>query len=143
MDGLRLRAGDWETLGASATLVRDEVFVGEQGVPVELEHDGRDPACLHVLAETTAGEAVGTGRLLPDGHIGRLAVRAPWRGSGVGAAMLALLIEEARERGHGKVELNAQTSALGFYRGFGFSDVGPRFMEAGLEHQAMELSLLP
>lgn len=143
MEGLRLRTGDWDTLGAAATLVRDEVFVGEQGVPVDLEHDGRDPECLHVLAESSAGDPVGTGRLLPDGHIGRLAVRAPWRGGGVGAAMLALLIEEARERGHATVELNAQTSALGFYRAFGFAEVGDRFMEAGIEHQAMSLSLRP
>lgn len=142
MEGLRLRAGTWTELGDAASRVRDEVFVGEQGVPADLEHDGRDPDCLHVLAETASGEAVGTGRLLPDAHIGRLAVRAAWRGSGVGAAMLALLIEEAHARGHDKVLLNAQTAALGFYRNFGFVELGPHFIEAG-EHQAMVLNLRP
>lgn len=143
MEGLRLRSGDWESLGAAARLVRDEVFVDEQKVPVELEHDANDPLCLHVLAETVAGEPVGTGRLLPDGHIGRLAVRRPWRSEGVGGAMLALLIEEARERGHAEVVLNAQTSAIRFYQDFDFEEIGPRFVEAGIEHQAMRLSLQP
>jgi predicted GNAT family N-acyltransferase len=96
---------------------------------------------LHVLASLTDGTPVGTGRLLPDGHIGRMAVRRDWRGEGVGGAMLGLLIEEARERGHRKVALNAQVTALSFYQSFGFSEQGERFMEAGLVHQAMELAL--
>lgn len=141
MEGLRLRAGDWSELAVQCRSVRDEVFVEEQKVPVELEHDANDPLCLHVLAATTDGVAVGTGRLLPDGHVGRMAVRAPWRGQGVGGAMLALLIEEARERGHAKVVLNAQLSALPFYRSFDFVAVGDVFIEAGIEHQTMELRL--
>lgn len=141
MEGVLLRVGAWDELAASCSLVRDAVFVTEQGVPVELEHDGKDPDCLHVLAFLPGGEAVGTGRLLPDGHIGRLAVMADWRGRGVGGAMLALLIEEARECGHGKVAVNAQVSARRFYQGFGFQEVGERFIEAGLSHQSMELGL--
>lgn len=141
MEGVRLRSGTWEELAGSCRVVRDEVFVGEQGVPVELEHDANDPACLHVLASMADGTAVATGRLLPDGHLGRIAVRRPWRGQGVGGAVLALLIEEARERGLPKVVLNSQTSALGFYRSFGFTEVGSPFVEAGLDHQAMELAL--
>ena len=141
MEGIRLSAGEWDTLAESCRRVRDTVFVHEQKVPAELEHDGKDAECLHVLAFLQGGEPVGTGRLLPDGHIGRMAVLAPWRGQGVGAAMLALLIEEARERGHVAVALNAQVSALGFYQVFGFEEVGDRFMEAGLAHQAMALKL--
>lgn len=141
MEGIRLRSGSWDELSAPCRAVRDEVFVGEQGVPVTLEHDGSDPVCLHVLATLADGTAVATGRLLPDGHLGRMAVRRPWRGQGVGGAMLALLIEEARERGLAKVVLNAQTSALGFYRAFGFTEVGAPFVEAGIDHQVMELPL--
>lgn len=141
MEGVRLRFGTWDELAAQCRAVRDEVFVREQGVPVALEHDALDPAGLHVLACLTDGVAVATGRLLPDGQIGRMAVRRPWRGQGVGGAMLALLIEEARERSLAKVMLNAQVSALGFYRAFGFKEVGAPFVEAGIDHQAMELSL--
>ncbi|WP_347249025.1 GNAT family N-acetyltransferase, partial [Zoogloea sp.] len=86
-------------------------------------------------------QAVGTGRLLPDGHIGRMAVQEPWRGTGVGAALLAALIAEARRRGMRVVALNAQTHAQGFYSRFGFVPTGPQFEEAGLPHQAMEMNL--
>ena len=141
MEGVRLRSGTWDELKNECRAIRDEVFVIEQGVPVELEHDVHDEVCLHVLARMAGGELVGTGRLLPDGHVGRMAVREAWRGEGVGGAMLALLIEEARERGHAIVVLNAQVSALDFYVGFGFSEVGERFFEAGIEHQTMELRL--
>lgn len=141
MEGLRLSCGEWEELAAGCRLVRDEVFVAEQRVPVELEHDGRDEGSVHVLVSTRGGDPVATGRLLPDGHIGRMAVRRAWRGQGVGGAMLALLIEEARSRGFREILLNAQVSALGFYESFGFEPQGDGFMEAGLAHQAMRLPL--
>jgi predicted GNAT family N-acyltransferase len=141
MEGIRLTTGAWDAVAGSCRGVRDAVFVQEQKVPGELEHDGKDAECLHVLALLQNGRPIGTGRLLADGHIGRMAVLPDWRGQGVGGAMLALLIEEARERGHVTVALNAQVSALGFYQGFGFEAVGDRFIEAGLSHQAMALRL--
>ena len=141
IDGLRLKSAPWADVEPFCRQIRDEVFVREQGVPVELEHDGKDPDCVHVLASLKDGTPVGTGRLLPDGHIGRMAVRKTWRGQGVGGAMLALLIEEARTLGHLETALNAQVSALDFYRSFGFEEIGERFIEAGLQHQAMHLRL--
>ena len=121
--------------------VRDEVFVGEQGVPVELEHDALDPLCVHVLARVLDGTPIGTARLTPDHHIGRMAVRAPWRGRGVGDALLLALVDEARKRGWPEVRLNAQVSAIGFYERHGFHQAGERFVEAGIEHQAMHRPL--
>ncbi len=121
--------------------VRDEVFVGEQKVPIELEHDARDPLCTHVLARLLDGTPIGTARLTPDRHIGRMAVRAPWRGRGVGDALLLALVEQARLRGWPDVHLNAQVSAESFYRRHGFQPEGERFMEAGIEHQAMRRAL--
>lgn len=121
--------------------VRDEVFVGEQNVPVELEHDARDPLCTHVIARLLDGTPIGTGRLTPERHIGRMAVRAPWRGRGVGDALLLALVEQARLRGWPDVHLNAQASAISFYERHGFQPEGERFMEAGIEHQAMRRTL--
>lgn len=138
--GLRIRTGDWAELGNYCHLVRHEVFVGEQGVPETLEDDGHDTECVHVVA-FMEGLPVGTGRLFPDGHVGRIAVRKSWRGRGVGGAMLACLIEDARQHRIGLIELNAQTSALDFYRGLGFASVGAPFMEAGIPHQTMRLAL--
>lgn len=129
---------DWALEEERLMTVRLEVFVVEQNVPLELELDGIDGDCLHALALDGADEPVGCGRLLPDGRIGRMAVRAPWRQRGVGAAILEHLIELAGERGHRRIVLNAQTHAVGFYRRFGFTEFGDEYDDAGIPHRAME-----
>lgn len=121
--------------------VREEVFIQEQGVTPALEWDGLDGDALHVLARTPNGEPIGTARLLPDGHIGRMAVRAPWRGRGVGRALLSELLAAARERGLRRVFLGAQTHALGFYARQGFTVYGEPFMDAGIPHRHMACRL--
>lgn len=131
----------WTILGAPASSIRHEVFVIEQRVPAELEMDALDALSLHVLARLADGTPVGTGRLLPDGHIGRMAVRQPWRGHGIGGGMLARLIELAAERGDTEVVLNAQLSALPFYLKFGFLACGEDFVEAGIVHREMRRPL--
>jgi predicted GNAT family N-acyltransferase len=141
MGGYRIRRADWERDQARLRALREEVFVREQGVPLDLEWDGLDAGCLHVLAESDAGQAIGTGRLLADGHIGRMAVQRGWRRRGVGAAMLEFLLAEARRLGMAEVVLNAQTHALAFYARHGFVPEGPPFLEAGIPHQAMRLPL--
>lgn len=132
----RIELLDWESARAEASRIRMTVFVEEQGVPANIEMDDMDAACVHALAYV-AGKAVGTGRLLPDGHIGRMAVLKESRASGVGGAILACLVEEARRRGMNQVVLSAQTHALGFYRKHGFREVGAIFEEAGIPHQEM------
>ena len=131
----------WAEAQAALRAIRKTVFVDEQRVPEALEWDGLDDACIQVLATAAGGEAIGTGRLLPDGHIGRMAVLEPWRGKGVGAALLRELIAAAREQGHARAELSAQTHAIGFYRRFGFEVTGGEYLEAGIPHRAMRLEL--
>lgn len=133
--------GDWTTLGLSAGHVRETVFVAEQGVPAEMEYDRWDPLSVHVLARGPGGEAIGTGRLLPDGHIGRMAVLRDWRGKGVGRVLLSHLLDAARHRGLEQLVLNAQTSAMDFYRRLGFTPEGGEFMEAGIPHVRMVRTL--
>ena len=137
----RVELVDFQQALAELRAVRDEVFVTEQNVPVELEHDARDPLCTHVIARLLDGTPIGTGRLTTDRHIGRMAVLAPWRGRGVGDALLLALVEQARLRGWHDVHLNAQVPALGFYERHGFQPEGERFMEAGIEHQSMQRTL--
>ena len=131
----------WARAHAALRAVRRTVFVDEQRVPEALEWDGIDDACIQVLATAVSGEAIGTGRLLPDGHIGRMAVLKAWRGQGVGAALLRELIAAAREQGHTRAELSAQTHAIGFYRRFGFEVAGGEYLDAGIPHRAMWLEL--
>lgn len=138
-----IRLGDWATLGPDATAIRFEVFVDEQKVPAEIELDDMDAVCLHAVAYDAAGNALGTGRLLPDGHIGRMAVRKAGRGTGVGGAILQQLMEQARARGDASVVLNAQTVAAPFYARYGFVQQGGEFEEAGIPHVEMVLVFGP
>lgn len=134
--GVSVMLGRWDEVSAQAAPIRFRVFVDEQGVPVEMELDEFDALSCHALA-WVEGEPVGTGRLLPDGHIGRMAVLAGWRGRGVGAALLEALMAEAGRLGMSRLALSAQSHALGFYTRFGFVPEGDEYDEAGLPHQAM------
>ena len=80
---------------------------------------------------------IGTGRLMPDGHIGRMAVLRSWRGMGVGSALLTRLLDVARALGMYRVALNAQIQALPFYLHHGFQPEGEEFLEAGIRHRRM------
>jgi predicted GNAT family N-acyltransferase len=134
---LRIEVLPWETARAHASPIRFTVFVEEQGVPFEIELDEYDAACVHALA-FDGDQPVGTGRLLPDGHIGRMAVLKEWRNRGVGALLLKALVEKARARGDREVMLSAQVPAVRFYRAHCFEPEGPEYMEAGIRHQAMK-----
>ena len=71
---MRIELGDWQSMQAWAEPLRFAVFVEEQNVPADIELDSFDALSVHAVAFDASGEAVGTGRLLPDGHIGRMAV---------------------------------------------------------------------
>jgi len=136
-----IRLSSWDEARRDARRVRELVFVLEQGVPLELELDEHDPRCDHALAYTDDGMVVGTGRLLPDGHIGRMAVLKEWRGKGVGGLLLQALMDQARVRQHERVCLNAQTYVAGSYRRYVFEVEGPEFMDAGIAHVPMQREL--
>ena len=140
-----LRLGRWADLQAPAQALRTAVFVEEQNVPAELEWDDDDATALHALALNRFGAAVATGRLLqPEpgvAKIGRMAVHQAVRGSGVGRSVLEALLEAGRARGDTEARLNAQTSAMPFYRRAGFEATGEQFDEAGIPHIAMRRSL--
>ena len=136
-----VRLATWPRDADALRAIRHAVFVVEQQVPEALEWDGFDAECAHAIAEVAGGMPIGCGRLLRDGHIGRMAVLKEYRGRDVGAALLAKLIAFARERGNDRAFLNAQTHALPFYARFGFIAEGLEFSEAGIPHQTMTLTL--
>jgi len=121
--------------------IRRTVFIDEQGVPEELEWDADDAGSLHFLVIDRADQPIGCARLLPDGHIGRMAVLPVWRGRGVGRALLAAVIEAAQARGHDTLRLSAQAHAAAFYARAGFVAVGDEYEEAGIPHIAMQKRL--
>jgi predicted GNAT family N-acyltransferase len=136
-----IRLCDWTQDAPALRRVRRDVFIVEQQIPENLEWDDADATSLHALAEDEAGEPIGCGRLLADGHVGRLAVVRSWRGRGVGAALLERLVDQARRRGHLRVVLNAQTRAMPFYARYGFEPSGSEFEEAGIPHCEMSRKL--
>jgi predicted GNAT family N-acyltransferase len=138
---IEIRTGTWAEQQAAAQAIRYAVFVIEQKIPVELEWDEMDAGCLHAVAYDGNGISLGTGRLLPDGHVGRMAVKKNARGQGVGGALLDALVELARSRGDKRVMLNAQASAEAFYAAHGFARDGVEFMEAGIPHIGMAKNL--
>ncbi|MGW4891181.1 GNAT family N-acetyltransferase [Kitasatospora sp. NPDC004240] len=129
--------------------VRHEVFVVEQRVPEELEFDELDATSLHLLAIDADGAALGTGRLIHgdraleltgvEGRVllGRLAVRAGARGTGLGAALVRAIERAGREHGATELELHAQVQALGFYERLGYTAEGPVYDDAGIPHRTM------
>lgn len=136
-----VRRVDYQTDIALLRIIRDAVFVREQKVPIEIEWDEMDPLCDHVLALDLQGNPIGTGRLTPQHTIGRMAVLEQWRGKGVGDALLVQLIERAIQKKLPSVSLHSQFNAVGFYLKHGFSTFGPTYLEAGIVHQSMKLSL--
>jgi predicted GNAT family N-acyltransferase len=124
----------------AALELRHEVFCVEQGVPEREELDGRDGDGVHLVAVSN-GEVLATCRLLfvgPTVQFSRLAVRQSARRHGIASALLALADDETRAGGARRLVLHAQTYARSLYDGAGYEPRGRVFMEAGIEHIAME-----
>jgi predicted GNAT family N-acyltransferase len=137
---VRIELMSWEEARERASPIRFSVFCEEQGVPREIELDQHDSTSVHALA-FEGPKVVGTARLLPDGHIGRMAVLKEWRARGIGGLLLQKLMERARARGDREIVLSAQVHAVPFYRANGFVEEGSEYLEAGIRHQEMRRKL--
>ena len=137
MTDITIKHVDWQRAEALIRVVRHTVFVRELSIPAELEWDGRDAECLHVLAVDARGATLGTARMQADGHIGRMAVLRDRRGQGVGSQLLNSLIGIAREMHLPAVWLTAQITALPFYLKHQFIAEGEEYTEAGIVHRRM------
>jgi len=136
----RARGGDEMT---ALLALRHDVFCVEQGVPEREELDGRDDDAIHLVA-VSDGELLGTCRVLMVGttaQFSRLAVRPVARRRGIATALLAAADLEARSRGGWRLVLHAQTYARQLYEAAGYRARGRVFIEAGIEHIAMEKQL--
>jgi predicted GNAT family N-acyltransferase len=140
-----IEIGDWPLMQAAAQVLRNAVFVQEQGIAPEDEWDADDATALHAVLFDVNGQALGNARLLQPlanvAKVGRMAVLKEVRGRSYGARLLQALLLEARRRGNKEVRLSAQRTAEQFYASHGFSTVGEPFDEVGIPHVEMHLLL--
>ncbi|MGG3468455.1 GNAT family N-acetyltransferase [Neobacillus pocheonensis] len=126
----------------AAFVIRKEVFVEEQGVPLEDEFDQFDTlngVCEHILVHYNE-QPVGTGRIRfidGVGKLERICILEVYRKFGLGKIIIKALEEIAEERGVLQVKLHGQTQAEGFYKKLGFNTSSNIFMEDGIPHILM------
>jgi len=135
-----IRQASWPDDKNVLSSIRRKVFIEEQKVPEDMEWDEYDTLSVHCIASDN-GKAVGTGRLMSNGQIGRIAVLKNYRGKGIGTAVLKFLIDQHRSRSSTPITLHAQTHAIDFYKNFGFVINGDEFDEAGIPHYEMILEV--
>lgn len=135
MNEIDVSVVDWLSTQALRD-IRQQVFIVEQGVPAALEWDADDHLAVHFLMRAE-GEALGTARLLDDGHIGRVAVLPAWRGKGLGERLMREVMAYAQARGLNTLRLSAQVHAQSLYQRLGFLVESEPYMEAGILHVAM------
>lgn len=141
-------AGEVRRVAGSAEMdaaldLRHRVFCVEQGVPKREEIDGRDGDAIHLVA-IRQGAIVGTCRLLfvdKTVQLSRLAVEPSMRRQGIATQLLRAADREAAAGGARRIVLHAQTYARELYAASGYEPRGREFVEAGIEHVAMEKRL--
>ncbi len=121
--------------------IREQVFINEQNVPVELEWDGLDEQCEHFLAYVD-NEIAGCARLLNGNKIGRMAVLKKFRKQGVGFKLLECIKRYASQKRITKLSLSAQCHAYAFYQNAGFHACSTPYLEAGINHIDMDCRVL-
>ncbi len=129
---------------AACRALRRTVFIEEQGVSEADEVDDLDDQAIHLLA-VDGVRPVGSARLMISGEtgkVGRVCVLPEVRGTGLGAALMRAAVAEFRNwPAVRQVKLGAQIHALGFYERLGFVAVGPEYLDAGIAHRDMVLTL--
>lgn len=127
---------------SDAMMIRDTVFVEEQNVPLEIEHDKYDKTALHLVVYAD-GVPVGCARMVPQEagfKFGRIAVLKEERGKHYGDLIMRLLLFKAFQMGASQAHLGAQLHAAQFYTRFGFVRDGENYWEAGIEHVPMQVT---
>ncbi|MFL5816837.1 MAG: GNAT family N-acetyltransferase [Conexibacter sp.] len=140
---LEIRRADGRAEMDALLDLRHRVFCVEQGVPKREEIDGRDGDAIHLVA-LRAGRVVGTCRLLfvdRTVQLSRLAVEPDVRREGIATALLHEADHEAAAARARRIVLHAQTYARELYTADGYEPRGRTFVEAGIEHIAMEKRL--
>ncbi|MGX5376661.1 GNAT family N-acetyltransferase [Ligilactobacillus sp. LYQ135] len=125
-----------------AVTIREQVFVNEQKVPIELEMTGENGPCYYVGYVNT--DPVATARVVKGEQqwlIQRVAVLATQRNKHYGSALMNEIERDARKQQVERLVLHAQDNAAGFYEKIGYIAEGEGFTEATIPHHIMAKEL--
>ena len=140
MTQLTIRSGSWDELQQDAKLIREQVFIQEQNIPVVDEWDDQDAISQHFIIYDQA-QPVATARLLQNNSVGRVAVLKSHRGLGMGKMIMLHMIEQAKKQQREFLKLSSQVHAMPFYTGLGFIAEGDEYLDCGIAHIDMYLKL--
>lgn len=138
---LQMRTGTWAELQSDAKPIREQVFIQEQGIAEADEWDAQDQVSQHFVV-FDGEHAIATARLLPNHSIGRVAVLASYRGQGIGKLLMLQIIQQAQQQQRPLLQLSSQVHAMSFYQNLGFHVHGDVYMDCGIPHIDMQMSLL-
>lgn len=136
----KIITGGWEQLQKDAKLMREQVFIQEQGIAPEDEWDDLDATVLHFIVYDRE-QPIATARLLPQHSVGRVAVLMPYRKQGVGKILMQHIIDYARQQNLPYLKLSAQTYVTAFYEALGFVVQGEEYLDCGIPHIDMTLEV--
>jgi predicted GNAT family N-acyltransferase len=136
----KIITGGWEQLEKDAKLIREQVFIQEQGIAPEDEWDDLDAMVLHFIVYYRE-QPIATARLLPQHSVGRVAVLVPYRKQGIGKILMQHIIDYARQQNLPYLKLSAQTYVTAFYEALGFVVQGEEYLDCGIPHIDMTLEL--
>lgn len=126
--------------------LRSEVFVVEQNC-VYQDIDNKDQKAIHVLGIENDQIMAYTrlfhpGDYFEESSIGRVVVASEYRGSGAGYRIMEASMECLKDRfNYQSIRISAQTYLKVFYNNLGFKEVGEEYLEDGIPHVNMLVSL--
>lgn len=141
MSSYNIVSGTWQDLKQHAEVIRRAVFIDEQNIAEADEWDDQDAISLHFIVYEQ-NRAIATARLLQNNSIGRVAVLNSHRGLGIGKLLMLEIIQIAKNQGRKQVQLSAQDHAVKFYNSLGFQQKGEFYLDCGIPHIDMDLSLV-
>lgn len=139
-DRFYIKEVSWSTDEVALRQIREQVFIVEQSVPVELEWDAYDVGAVHLIAMDNQGQPIACARIL-NNSIGRMAVVKSWRGVGIGKALLQHAIQVCKAKKVNKITLSAQSHAIQFYQKAGFVVMSEPYVDANIWHVDMQLNI--
>ena len=132
--------GDWHSLQQHAQHIRELIFILEQDIAPEDEWDDQDPISTHFVVYD-ADQPIATARLLSNDHVGRVAVLKEYRSKGIGKLVMQEIIALAKQQQRKELILSSQVHATQFYSGLGFAVQGESYLDCGIPHVDMVMTL--